>query len=96
MKKAETLKTGIIDLANNRFLNWIKNYTFLQKLNETNSAPTETNSILKEIHCRYMDQCSDYRNRGYRRKLNLMATTENDISNCCQVKEFIENELERI
>jgi hypothetical protein len=72
-------------------------YVFNQKLNETNNSLSETN-LLKEIYIgRYMDQCSDYIGKleGYRRKLNLMATTGkmNDLVSAVKSKEFIENEL---
>lgn len=70
---------------------------FNEKLNATNNSLTETN-LVKEIYIgRYMDQCSDYIGKleGYRRKLNLMATTGkmNDLVSAVKSKEFIENEL---
>lgn len=68
-----------------------------EKLNATNNTLTEAN-LVKEIYIgRYMDQCSDYIGKleGYRRKLNLMATTGkiNDLVSAVKSKEFIENEL---
>lgn len=70
---------------------------FNEKLNATNNTLTEAN-LVKEIYIgRYMDQCSDYIGKleGYRRKLNLMATTGkiNDLVSTVKSKEFIESEL---
>ncbi|HEY4618539.1 MAG TPA: DUF6377 domain-containing protein [Flavobacterium sp.] len=97
MKKLNKAKQDI-DLANIQLSELNKElYTFNEKLNESNFALSETN-LLKEIYIgRYMDQCSDYIGKleGYRRKLNVMATTGkmNDLVTAVKSKQFIENEL---
>ncbi|WP_369765937.1 DUF6377 domain-containing protein [Flavobacterium sp. WC2429] len=97
MKRLSTAKQEI-SLANNQLSELNKELSvFNEKLNETNNALSETN-LVKEIYIgRYMDQCSDYIGKleGYRRKLNLMATTGkmNDLVSAVKSKDFIENEL---
>ncbi|MGO4817061.1 DUF6377 domain-containing protein [Flavobacterium sp. W22_SRS_FP1] len=97
MKKLSTAKQEI-SIANSQLSKLNSELSvFNQKLNETNNTLSETN-LLKEIYIgRYMDQCSDYIGKleGYRRKLNLMATTGkmNDLVSAVKSKAFIENEL---
>jgi hypothetical protein len=97
MKKLSTAKQEI-SIANSQLSKLNSElYVFNEKLNETNNTLSETN-LLKEIYIgRYMDQCSDYIGKleGYRRKLNVMATTGkmNDLVSAVKSKEFIENEL---
>jgi hypothetical protein len=97
MKKLSTAKQEI-SIANSQLSKLNSELSvFNEKLNETNNTLSETN-LLKEIYIgRYMDQCSDYIGKleGYRRKLNLMATTGkmNDLVSAVKSKEFIENEL---
>ena len=97
MKRLSAAKQEI-SLANNQLSTLNSELSiFNEKLNETNSALSETN-LVKEIYIgRYMDQCSDYIGKleGYRRKLNVMATTGkmNDLVSAVKSKEFIENEL---
>ena len=97
MKRLSIAKQEI-SLANSQLSDLNKELSFFnEKLNETNSALSETN-LVKEIYIgRYMDQCSDYIGKleGYRRKLNVMATTGkmNDLVSAVKSKDFIENEL---
>ena len=97
MKRLSIAKQEI-SLANSQLSDLNTELSFFnEKLNETNNALSETN-LVKEIYIgRYMDQCSDYIGKleGYRRKLNVMATTGkmNDLVSAVKSKDFIENEL---